>query len=184
MDKKTKKSLRSLVSLKRFFKAKKTHFSDRNSKSTVEFKLPRIESECNLWGVVTTINAPTESIYKVLEQPKMCVVIVADLKTPTEEYFKLEKNGTPYHFYLSKNKNRWGTLKFQRTNLGIILVVKILDMHMLFNTVLRLYFDDDNKLISGIPLIQEQNWLVADSVQVFNPFPTFIELEDIAWPII
>ena len=117
------------------FQGKKNPLFRSKFKPTVEFKLPRIESECNLWGVVTTINAPTESIYKVLEQPKMCVVIVADLKTPTEEYFKLEKNGTPYHFYLSKNKNRWGTLKFQRTNLGIILVVKILDMHMLFNTV-------------------------------------------------
>jgi len=41
--------------------------------------------------VTTTINSPTEAILKFCEKAGWCFIIVGDLKTPHEEYQKLEK---------------------------------------------------------------------------------------------
>ncbi len=50
-------------------------------------------------------------------------------------------------------------------------------------------FDDDNEMIEGksLPLLDVKNdvslpWLVADTRPVFNPYPTFVDLDDVAWP--
>jgi len=140
-------------------------------------------SSCSKWAVVTTINAPTLSIHKVVEQSEFCVVIVADRKTPTKEYLDLESERV---YFLSVEKQEamqnmeiiselpWN--HFGRKNLGYLYAIQH-SAEVVFD------FDDDNELISNIPSSSENsNWLVADNTQVFNPYPTFVELTDVAWP--
>ena len=47
---------------------------------------------CTVWGVVTTIHAPTKSMELATKQPGICLVIVADKKTPTEGYVKFQED--------------------------------------------------------------------------------------------
>jgi len=137
---------------------------------------------CSKWAVVTTINAPTISIHKVVDQSNFCVVIVADHKTPTKEYFELESERV---YFLSVEKQEkmqdmaittelpWN--HFGRKNLGYLYAIQH-GAEIIFD------FDDDNELISDIPFKTLEPWLVADETQVFNPYPMFVELEDVAWP--
>lgn len=137
---------------------------------------------CSKWAVVTTINAPTLSIHKVMNQTNLCVVIVADRKTPTKEYRELESERI---YFLSVEKQEkmqdmaittelpWN--HFGRKNLGYLYAIQH-GAEVIFD------FDDDNELISDIPFKTSEPWFVADETQVFNPYPMFVELEDVAWP--
>lgn len=137
---------------------------------------------CSNWAVVTTINAPTVSIRKVILNNESCVVIVADLKTPEKEY--LEMQSKQVHFlsvdYQKKMQNMvisnqipWN--HFGRKNLGYLYAIQ-------HGALVIFDFDDDNELISNIPFETSLPWLVASKSQVFNPYPSFIKLEELAWP--
>jgi hypothetical protein len=65
----------------------------------------KITPDCKLWAVVTTIHSPTKSIHKVVEQPQICTVIVADKKTPTEEYLDLEREKKSVTFLSVQKQN-------------------------------------------------------------------------------
>jgi len=150
-------------------------------------QIPRLDSltttsTCSEWAVVTTIHAPTKSIHKVLEQPDFCVIIVADRKTPIKEYSHLESERV-HLLSVEKQENMqdmaitnilpWN--HFGRKNLGYLYAIQH-GAEVIFD------FDDDNELISDIPFKTSEPWLVADETQVFNPYPMFVELEDVAWP--
>ena len=137
---------------------------------------------CSKWAVVTTIHAPTISIHKVVEQPIFCVVIVADLKTPTKDYLELES--ARVHFLSVEKQKKMQDMvitdklpwnHFGRKNLGYLYAIQH-GADVIFD------FDDDNELISDIPSNTSEPWLMADNTQVFNPYPAFVELEDVAWP--
>ena len=86
---------------------------------------------CSKWAVVTTINAPTISIHNVVDQSNFCVVIVADIKTPTKEYLELESERI---YFLSVEKQEkmqdmaittelpWN--HFGRKNLGYLYAIQ------------------------------------------------------------
>jgi len=147
--------------------------------ATIQFST---QYPCSKWAVVTTINAPTVSIHKVVDQSNFCVVIVADRKTPSKEYFELESERV---YFLSVDKQEkmqdmaitqelpWN--HFGRKNLGYLYAIQH-GADVIFD------FDDDNELISAIPSKISEPWLLADKTQVFNPYPMFVELEDVAWP--
>ena len=142
-------------------------------------------STCSKWGVVTTINSPTKSIHKVVDQLDICVVIVADRKTPQKEYIALEKTSKRVSFLSVEEQEAMQGFEivreipwnhFGRKNLGYLYAIQ----HGA-DTVFD--FDDDNELISDIPLyIKKKSWWVADNTHVFNPYPAFINLVDVAWP--
>ena len=126
---------------------------------------------CSKWAVVTTIHAPTVSIHKVVEQPNFCLVIVADLKTPTKEYLELES--ARVHFLSVEKQKKMQDMvitdklpwnHFDRKNLGYLYATQH-GADVIFD------FDDNNKLISDIPSKTSEPWLhvVADNTQVFNP---------------
>ena len=147
-----------------------------------KIKLVRTDPICSHWAVVTTINAPTLAIHSVINQPKFCVVIVADLKTPTKEYFELESE--KIHFLSVQKQEDMGEMEivnelpwnhFGRKNIGYLYAIQ-------HGATVVFDFDDDNVLISDIPSITPQSWLVADNSGVFNPYPMFVHLNDVAWP--
>jgi hypothetical protein len=74
--------------------AGKTRLQDEAMAAGPQFTLPLHPKSklCEKWGVVTTINAPTESILTFAALKDWCLVIVADTKTPTDSYFQLAKD--------------------------------------------------------------------------------------------
>jgi len=145
-------------------------------------KTPLPSQMCEHWGVVTTINAPTKSIHKIISQTNICLVIVADKKTPIEKYQKLETIKT---IFLSVEKQEalkdWKILSkipwnhFGRKNLGYL--------YAIYHGAKTIYdFDDDNELISSIPNFNNIFWEKVENTDVFNPYPLFISLNDVAWP--
>ena len=160
-------------------------FTKQHLKQTTPSDILLTTSKCTRWGVVTTINAPTQSIYNVLNQTKLCLVIVADLKTPTKKYLALEKKHDVVSFLSVEDQKAMQDFEitselpwnhFGRKNLGFVYAIQH-GAKVVFD------FDDDNELISNIPsMIKNQSWWVADNTQVFNPYPTFVNLADVAWP--
>ena len=104
-----------------------------------------------MWGVSTTINAPTDSIMKVVKQRDVCLVIVADRKTPIEQYLTLEKQQSTVSFLSVEEQEAlqdWEITSllpwnhFGRKNLGYLYAIQH-GASVVFD------FDDDNELISG-----------------------------------
>jgi len=160
-------------------------FTKQYLKQTTPSDILLTTSTCTRWGVVTTINAPTQSIYNVLNQTKLCLVIVADLKTPTKKYLALEEKHDTVTFLSVEDQKVMQDFEitselpwnhFGRKNLGFVYAIQH-GAKVVFD------FDDDNELISNIPsMIKNQSWWVADNTQVFNPYPTFVNMADVAWP--
>jgi hypothetical protein len=152
---------------------------------------------CLKWGVVTTIFAPTEAIYKVARLHGWCLVVVGDRKSPFP-YF----NNTTTHFNhtvyldvlaqeeLSEHLKIISHLPwnhFGRKNVGYLYAV----MHgarEIFD------FDDDNELIvdnihpSGLHLSTEKNLSCRTtnaqySSPFINPYPFMGAVHgDVTWP--
>ena len=142
--------------------------------------------DCKLWGVVTTIHGPTLALRLAAQVPDLCLVIVADLKTPTAENgtFGLVADGCRVVKYLSIEKQMslhrdglkfvtevpWN--HFGRKNLGYIYAI----MHgaeQIFD------FDDDNELVSW-PFVNSTIWDTVQGISNYNPYPDFTD--KFIWP--
>ena len=108
-------------------------------------------SQCNFWGVVTTIFKPSEAMKKYLFLPeKYCLVIVSDIKTPKKEYSEIMKNSKVFFMsvefqnrlkpFLSFSKLMpWN--HFSRKNIGFLFFISA-------NASAIFDFDDDNIITS------------------------------------
>ena len=135
------------------------------------------ESKCLQWGVVTTINAPTESVNNVAQVPGWCLVVVGDEKTP-EPYELPLMSGS---YYLGKNDQEefcrnvhdfcqgipWN--HFGRKNIGYLYAIA--------HGATQIWdFDDDNMLLAAAPP-QISDDIVMKEVHgekdchIFNPYP-------------
>ena len=142
--------------------------------------------DCKLWGVVTTIHGPTMALRLAARVPDLCLVIVADRKTPTAENgsYGIVADGCRVVKYLSVEKQM--SLKrdglrfvteipwnhFGRKNLGYIYAI----MHgaeQVFD------FDDDNEIISW-PFVNSTVWDTVHGVSNYNPYPDFTD--KFIWP--
>jgi STELLO glycosyltransferases len=106
---------------------------------------------CEKWGVVTTINPPTDSILTFSALKDWCLVIVADTRTPTEGYLQLASdNGDGRIVFLSVQDQedmghyspfvkRIPFKSFARKNIGYLFAIRH-GAHAIFD------FDDDNVL--------------------------------------
>ena len=140
---------------------------------------------CSKWAVCTTIHSMTPAIYKISEKSDFCLVIVADHKTPIKEYMKMESKS--FHFLSVEKQEAMNTMAiaheipwnhYGRKNIGYLYAIQQ-GANVVFD------FDDDNELTSNIPSstsIERSLWLIAGNTQVFNPYPTFVHLDDVAWP--
>lgn len=172
----------------RTFPLQERFFSGDMPPKKIASKFDRI---CEKWGVVTTINAPTQSINNVAELLGWCLVVVGDQKTP--EPYKLPVLSGSY--YLGKNEQEDFCSKFDdfctgipwnhfgRKNIGYLYAIahgakQIWD------------FDDDNVLLTanppqisdGISMMQAHG---MNDCHVFNPYPIMggpLGEEHPSWP--
>ena len=115
--------------------------------------LPRPWSACERCGVVTTINAPTEAIFRVGNASGWCLVVVGDKKTDAAPYEALAAARPETVAYLGVAAQQalpYGTAAatpwnhFARKNLGYLYA-----MHAGAKTIFD--FDDDNELVAPLP---------------------------------
>ncbi|XP_071142264.1 uncharacterized protein [Mytilus edulis] len=162
-------------------------------KTTTLFSNESDAKICDNWAVVTTIHQPSNSVRNVAKHPSWCVVIVADVTTPSEDaYLKSVVNDENKSRVIYLSINRQKTLypllsevipvkHFGRKNIGYMFAI-----HHKAKYIWD--FDDDNNGVFDLNEIERLT--KGESVTVcndkgsklFNPYPYFGVSETRVWP--
>ncbi|KAL7524380.1 hypothetical protein ACHAWF_000926, partial [Thalassiosira exigua] len=136
------------------------------------------ETSCRRWNVVTTIFEPSDAVRRAALLRGWCTVIVADRKTP-ENYVETAGLGGQdgVHFLSIDEQERWAEETgvavagfvsstpydhFARKNIGYLYAI----YHGAF---VVFDFDDDNMLIEGAELLENETHLEGTRVAVVGP---------------
>lgn len=150
-------------------------------------------SHCVHWSVTTTIFDISEAIIKFLEFPeKFCMVVVADNKTPSEQYEKLDKKRVLFlsvkiQKALQENvpfirMTPWNS--FSRKNIGYAVAIAA-------NASTIWDMDDDNIIYSEDNFVKKVQLDFSDfsfyhdikSNLTVNPLPFFLSnISEFVWP--
>eukprot|EP00397_Hematodinium_sp_SG-2012_P013175 GEMP01013369.1.p1 GENE.GEMP01013369.1~~GEMP01013369.1.p1 ORF type:complete len:525 (+),score=102.19 GEMP01013369.1:36-1610(+) len=139
--------------------------------------------ESEVWGVMTTIFAPTDAVFQFLQQDgAMCLVVVGDEKTNNAPWYELAAKWGNRLVYLSTKYQKSDAFPFTslvkqipynhfgRKNLGYVWALSR-GAEWIFD------FDDDNVLVA--PLLKQLQSLhstptpVLNAPALFNPYPYF-----------
>jgi len=143
-----------------------------------------VVASCTRWGVVTTINAPTEAVQRVANDPNWCTVVVGDIQGPDAYDMKGVVFLNPAaQRRLSKLYNMIDILPwrhFGRKNVGYLYAIAK-GARLIYD------FDDDNVLHTAIPQTTTINNSACCTVNnascIYNPYPAMGSTADpVAWP--
>lgn len=147
--------------------------------------------KCLFWAVVTTVFEPSKSLKYITDLHEWCLVIVADIKTPTEKQFlsKLEPKtyGKIKFLSVEEQMHLYPLLSeyiplnsFARKNIGY--------MYAIQNKAKLIWdFDDDNVgIISRKGFSTLNDYLIAcemkTNIHVINTYPYFVRNNTRVWP--
>ncbi|KAK3577024.1 hypothetical protein CHS0354_003093 [Potamilus streckersoni] len=149
------------------------------------------KKNCKHWAVVTTIFKPSESVRNIVENPKWCVVIVADRQTQSRFSYmsELGYKGENFVFLEPDDHERlYPTISkalpwkhFGRKNIGYIYSI-----HHRAEYICD--FDDDNVGLINLTMITAKtnySYLIPCpgwSATMINPYPYFGVDETYSWP--
>lgn len=157
----------------------KLYFQNWNQK----IQLISNKTKCKYWGVVTTINAPTQAVKRLASHNNWCIVIVGDIQGPGSYNI----NGNT--FFLSAEKQNDLNMKtmnvlpwrhFGRKNIGYIFAVSK-------GATLIFDFDDDNSIRTSMHSFflekEKTTCLVDSSYHTHNPYSIMGATSvDVPWP--
>lgn len=153
-------------------------FGRRLSHPQTLTKLPG--KDCEKWGVVTTIFAPTESVKQFHSLPNWCLVVVADRNGPAT----YPLNPGPHFVYLTVQLQQdmmstfidlvpWN--HFGRKSIGYLYAIQ--------HGARQIWdFDDDNLLTQPAVIDQFQKHFGVGGIPVFNPYIMFDKPGVSSWP--
>ena len=150
------------------------------------------ERNCDNWAVVTTIFPPSIAINNIAKLSNWCLVIVADIKTPSKEKYldNVKENNGGRIKYLSVEEQSYlypllseslSLNSFGRKNIGYMYAIH-------HKAKLIWDFDDDNDGIIDVNKLGLKNRhnsveICKQSKQIFlNPYPYFGVNETRVWP--
>ena len=149
----------------------------------------RDDSTCDVWAVVTTIFEPSDAVRKVARDPNLCVVVVADAKTPTHAQYVTgikEKNNLFVYLSLHDQDEIFPRLSsaiprnhFARKNIGYMYAIK-------HGAKIIWDFDDDNINLPPVDIVSKMKEYKTPcknfTFHLFNPYPYFDVKETYTWP--
>lgn len=144
---------------------------------------------CDNWAVVTTIFPPTKAIHAISKLSNWCLVIVADVITPSKNNFvtNIIKGNKEKIKYLSVQEQQMlypmlsAVIPFRhfgRKNIGYIYAIQ-------HKAKIIWDFDDDNEGIVDLSDFDSVKYSVSCremGTNLFNPYPYFVQPHIRVWP--
>lgn len=142
---------------------------------------------CDTWAVVTTIFSQSEAVRTVANEPKWCLVIVADAKTPAKKVYLKDIDSAKVKFLSVGEQNDLYPLlaasiplnNFARKNIGYVYAIQ-------HGAQAIWDFDDDNIGIIDLNDLNSSSTFVTicqDFNSLFaNPYPYFGVKNNRTWP--
>ena len=148
---------------------------------------------CDNWGVLTTINPPTDAVHTLMQNERhsaWCLIVVGDTKTPGEEYAQLMKKHAGRLYYVDADAQRaWEPRStfvantpwkhFGRKNLGYLFAAQ--------NGAKVIWdFDDDNEVLPDVEILENGPAQMApvdpSKCRAYNPYPAKSPPSLPCWP--